>query len=75
MTEVSKLARMFDQQKITRRQFVTQLAALGVTTAVIPSFLTPKAFAASPKNGGHFKMGMAGGNTGHSNSWPCCSHR
>ena len=60
---LSMLQQMFHQKKISRRQFVTQLTALGVSTALIPSFMTGKALAAGPKKGGHFRMGMAGGST------------
>ncbi|WDP90387.1 MAG: ABC transporter substrate-binding protein [Desulfobacter sp.] len=63
MQDLNKFTQMFEQKKITRRQFVTQLSALGISAALIPSFLSGKALAAVPKQGGHFKMGMGGGHT------------
>ncbi|WP_022669420.1 ABC transporter substrate-binding protein [Desulfospira joergensenii] len=66
MTDFSKLALMFDQKKITRRQFVSQLSALGVSAALIPSFLSGKAFAATPKKGGTFRQAMSGAGTSDS---------
>ncbi|MCG8532706.1 MAG: ABC transporter substrate-binding protein, partial [Desulfovibrionales bacterium] len=61
-----KLQQLFQGKKINRRQFITQLTALGVGSALIPSFLAGSARASVPKKGGHFRMGMAGGSTSDS---------
>ncbi len=60
---LSLLQQMFHQKKISRRQFVTQLSALGVGAALMPSVMSGKALATGPKKGGHFRMGMGGGST------------
>ena len=59
----SQLQQAFHGKKINRRQFIRHLSALGVSTALIPSFLAGTARAVEPKKGGHFRMGMGGGNT------------
>ncbi|MCG8684070.1 MAG: ABC transporter substrate-binding protein [Desulfobacterales bacterium] len=63
MQNFKELTRMFEQNKITRRQFVTQLSALGVSSLLIPSFLSGKAFAAGPVKGGTLRQAMSGGGT------------
>ena len=60
---LSELTKMFEQKQISRRQFVTQLSALGITAALMPSFLSGKALAATPKKGGAFRQAMTGAAT------------
>jgi peptide/nickel transport system substrate-binding protein len=54
---------MFQQNKITRRQFITQASALGLTAAISPALLSGTAKAAVPKKGGRFIQGLTGGST------------
>ena len=63
MSELSKLTKMFKQNKISRRQFVTQVSALGLAVAVSPALLAGPARASVPKKGGRFIIGMTGGST------------
>ncbi|MCG8564325.1 MAG: ABC transporter substrate-binding protein, partial [Desulfobacterales bacterium] len=60
---LSQLTDQYRTKEIDRRQFIKQLSILGVSTALIPSFLSGTARAETPKKGGHFRMGMAGGST------------
>ncbi|MBW2655022.1 MAG: twin-arginine translocation signal domain-containing protein, partial [Deltaproteobacteria bacterium] len=63
MTDVSFLTQMFNQKKITRRQFISGLSALGLAAAVSPALLSGNAMAATPRKGGRFIMGCTGGST------------
>jgi len=63
MKEVKKLEKMLTKGKITRRQFIASMAALGLAATVSPVFLGKPAQAATPKKGGHFKIGLPGGHT------------
>lgn len=66
MESLLKLTQMFEKNQVTRRQFISQLTALGVSSALIPSFLTTDAWAASPKKGGHFRQATTGAGTSDS---------
>ena len=66
MNDLSFLTQMFHQKKISRRQFVSGLSALGIAAALTPSFLAGKAFASTPKKGGTFRQAMTGGATSDS---------
>jgi len=63
MSELSKLTKLFNQNKISRRQFVAQVSALGLAVAVSPAMLVERAQAAVPKKGGRMVMGSTGGST------------
>ncbi len=63
MSKLSKLTKMFNQNKISRRQFIAQVSALGFAVAVSPALLAGTARASVPKKGGHFIIGMSGGST------------
>ncbi|MFO7884110.1 MAG: ABC transporter substrate-binding protein [Desulfobacteraceae bacterium] len=63
MTDLSHLNALFNQNKISRRQFITQASALGLAAAVSPAFLAGRADAAVPKKGGRLRMGCTGGST------------
>ncbi len=60
MSEQEKLERMLSQGKISRREFMTRMSALGLVAAV-PSLMSGPAYAA--KKGGHFKIGIGAGST------------
>ena len=63
MSEIKKLESLLTRGKITRRDFLARLSALGITAAMSPAFLVIPARAAKPKKGGRFRLGMAGGST------------
>ncbi len=63
MSDLSILLRLFEQNKISRRQFVSQAAALGLTAAISPALLSGVAKAAGPVKGGRLIMGCTGGST------------
>jgi peptide/nickel transport system substrate-binding protein len=62
MTKFIDLENLLNQGKITRREFVNKITAIGLTAAISPALLTAHARALTPKNGGRFRIGMAGGN-------------
>ena len=49
MKEVKKLEKLLTKGKITRRQFISGMSALGLAAAVSPVFLGKPAQAAIPK--------------------------
>ena len=49
--------------KVSRREFLSRMAALGLATSLSPSLLKGEANASTPKRGGIVKMGAAGGST------------
>ncbi|WP_304511691.1 ABC transporter substrate-binding protein, partial [Desulfobacula sp.] len=63
MTDLSFLTQMFNQKKITRRQFIRGVSALGLAAAVSPALFPGNAMAATPQKGGRFIMGCTGGST------------
>jgi len=63
MSELRQLEKMLTEGKLTRREFLARVSALGLAAAVSPALLPKKAQAATPKKGGHFKMGLTGGHT------------
>jgi peptide/nickel transport system substrate-binding protein len=63
MPDLKQLEHLLTRGKITRRQFMTRVSALGLMVAVSPALLTTPAKAATPKKGGRLRLGMAGGST------------
>lgn len=63
---LSFLTQMYEQRKISRRQFIAEVSALGLMAAVSPSFLSGNALAATPRKGGLFRQAMTGGATSDS---------
>ncbi len=63
MSKLNELEKLFSQGKITRREFMTRVSALGLMAAVSPVLLGSKAQAATPKRGGKVIIGSAGGST------------
>ena len=63
MTVLKELEQMFAKGKITRREFVSRLSALGLTVAISPTLFARTGMAAIPKKGGVFRMGLMGGST------------
>ncbi|MFW2365478.1 MAG: ABC transporter substrate-binding protein [Desulforhopalus sp.] len=62
-SELHFLESLLKTGKISRRQFIRQTASLGLTAAITPSLLYGTAQAATPKRGGHFRLGIAHGDT------------
>jgi len=63
MSELKKFEKLFTDGKITRREFMAKVSALGLAAAVSPALLSKPAKAETPKKGGHFRMGLTGGHT------------
>lgn len=63
MSELSKLTELFNQNKISRRQFIAQVSALGLAVSLSPTMFAGTAQAAVPKKGGRLVLGMSGGST------------
>jgi len=60
-TQLKKLSTAVTAGLMTRREFVSRAAALGVTAAVANSMLATSARADTPVAGGTFRMGIVGG--------------
>ena len=63
MPDLKQLEHLLTRGKISRREFMTRVAALGLTAAVSPMLLASPVKAATPKKGGRLRLGMAGGST------------
>jgi len=61
MSRLEELQLLFSSGKLTRREFLARLSALGLTAAVSPVFMGTPVWAAKPKKGGHFRLGVASG--------------
>lgn len=62
MSKIKRIEKLFERGDITRRVFLTQMSAMGLTATISPILLNKKVFAATPKRGGTFRIGTAGGN-------------
>ena len=65
MTDPKKLEKLFAQGRISRRDFITSMSALGITATVAPGLLVKSGRAATPKKGGKFRTGLRGSSTTH----------
>jgi peptide/nickel transport system substrate-binding protein len=63
MSKLKKFESLLTEGKITRREFMAKVSALGLAAAVSPALLSTSADAATPKKGGRFRMGLTGGHT------------
>jgi peptide/nickel transport system substrate-binding protein len=63
MSVLKTLEELFLRGAISRREFISRTAALGLLAAVSPSLLPNPAAAETPKKGGRLKMGISGGST------------
>ncbi len=63
MTDIDLLKQMLHQGRLSRREFLAQAAAMGITAATATSLMGTTALAAMPKKGGNFRLGTAGGST------------
>ena len=50
MSELKKFEKLFTEGKITRREFMAKVSALGLAAAVSPALLSKPARAETPKN-------------------------
>ncbi len=76
MSALNFLEKLLVEGKISRRQFLSQAAALGLTVAISSALLPRRAAASVPKKGGHFIQAQTGGSTSdtldpatHTSSW------
>jgi peptide/nickel transport system substrate-binding protein len=63
MSKLKQLETLLSNGKISRRDFIARVSALGLMAAVSPALLNGKARAAGPKKGGKVIIGAAGGST------------
>ncbi len=63
MSKIKQLEDMLTQGKISRREFLASVSALGLMAAVSPALLATPAEAANPKSGGRVRLGSAGCST------------
>ena len=66
MSDQKLLESMFNQGKISRRDFIFKLSALGILSTCGPSLFPTPVKAAAPKNGGRFRLGVSGGSVSDS---------
>lgn len=62
MSEIHRLQKQLASGRITRREFMSHMAAIGATAAAPASLFSSRAMA-QPKKGGHFKIGIGAGST------------
>jgi peptide/nickel transport system substrate-binding protein len=63
MSKLQKLEEMFNQGKISRRDFLERAAVLAGTAALSTTFWNRSALASTPKKGGRLRLGLGGGHT------------
>ena len=63
MSEAKELEHLLTQGKLTRRDFLARVSALGIAATLPTALLTTDSHAATPKKGGRLRLGIAGGST------------
>ena len=63
MKQLKQLENLYLEGKLTRREFIARLSALGLAAAVSPALLSTPARAEAPKKGGRLRLGLGGGST------------
>ena len=63
MSKLKELVDLVSQGKISRREFLVRVSALGLTAAVTPALFSIPVHAGTPKKGGRLTIGVAGGST------------
>lgn len=63
MSKHNDLLQSLNQGKISRREFIYRMGAIGVTAAALPSLLSGTAQAATPKKGGKITVGVEAAQT------------
>ncbi len=63
MKTLKKFQKMYSEGKVSRREFIQKMSALGIAAAVSPALLSSPIQAATPKKGGRLRIGLQGGST------------
>lgn len=63
MSELKELERLLIHGKISRREFLVRVSALGLTSALAPAIFHTPASASTPKKGGRLRVGMTEAST------------
>jgi peptide/nickel transport system substrate-binding protein len=63
MKDIKELLKAVTLGRLTRRDFLSQATALGVTATMATSLLSETTEAATPKKGGHMRVGLGHGST------------
>lgn len=63
MTTLKNLEKLFSQGTMSRREFLSRTAALGLSAALAPTLFSSPSIAATPRQGGRLRLGLAGGAT------------
>ncbi|MBT7261378.1 MAG: twin-arginine translocation signal domain-containing protein, partial [Desulfobacula sp.] len=63
MSKLKQLEGMVINGKISRREFITRMSAIGLAAAISPAFLSKYAHAAKPIKGGVLRIACTGGST------------
>ncbi len=63
MSKLKKLENMLSHGKISRREFLARVSALGLAAAISPAILMNPVHAAKPKKGGRLRVACTGGST------------
>ena len=66
MSNLEQLEKMFSQGRISRREFLARVSALGIAVASSPALLSKPVRAATPQKGGNFVHAITGGSTSDS---------
>ncbi len=66
MSDFKNLEHLLMEGRISRREFISRMSAMGLAAALSPALLPKRAEAAVPKKGGHFIIGLTGGSTTNS---------
>ncbi len=63
MSRLKDLETLLENGNVSRREFLARASALGIAATLSPALLSMPAQAATPKQGGRFRMGVGGGST------------
>jgi len=63
MSKLETIEKLFSHGKISRREFITRVSALGLAATISPLMLERTARAATPKKGGQLRVACTGGST------------
>jgi peptide/nickel transport system substrate-binding protein len=63
MKRGNEVERLFLEGKLSRREFMARISAMGLAAAVSPLLSSMPAMAAAPKKGGRLRLGLTGGAT------------
>ena len=63
MTPPKEMEMMLRSGKLSRRELIARMSALGLAAAISPTLLASPARADTPKRGGRLRLGLSGGST------------